>query len=80
MVCSKYSCSNYLPWEEAVGHVSRCLCNVLRAVFVLSLTLGALSTSHAQLSSASVTGVVRDSTGSVVPNCKLVLKNVETSV
>jgi outer membrane receptor protein involved in Fe transport len=27
-----------------------------------------------------VTGVVRDSTGSVVPSCKLVLKNVDTSV
>ena len=35
---------------------------------------------YAQLSSASVTGVVRDSSGSVVPEVRLTLRNVETSV
>jgi hypothetical protein len=34
----------------------------------------------AQLSSASVTGVVRDTTGSVIPNVKITLQNVATSV
>ncbi|MFN7997725.1 MAG: TonB-dependent receptor [Bryobacteraceae bacterium] len=34
----------------------------------------------AQLSSASVTGVVRDSTGSVIPNVKITLQNVATTV
>src|SRR6185437_6332896 len=35
---------------------------------------------YAQLSSASVTGIVRDSSGSVIPNVKLVLRNVDTTV
>lgn len=34
----------------------------------------------AQLSSASVTGVVHDSSGSIMPNVKLVLRNVDTAV
>ena len=34
----------------------------------------------AQLSSASVTGVVRDTSGSVIPNVKITLQNVATSV
>jgi len=34
----------------------------------------------AQLSSASVTGVVRDSSGSIVPEVRLTLRNAETSV
>src|ERR1035441_4307066 len=34
----------------------------------------------AQLSSASVTGVVRDVSGSVIPNVKITLQNVATSV
>ncbi len=60
---------------------SRMLCKPPGTILVVILTVAALAISaYAQLSSASVTGVVRDSTGSVVPNCKLVLKNVETSV
>src|SRR4051794_9425398 len=35
---------------------------------------------YAQLSSASVTGVVRDPSGSIVPEVKLTLRNLETSV
>lgn len=34
----------------------------------------------AQLSSASVTGIVRDPSGSVIPNVRLTLQNVQTSV
>jgi hypothetical protein len=50
----------------------------LFAVGVVAVVL--CNPAYGQLSSASVTGVVRDSTGSVVPNCKLVLKNTDTSV
>src|SRR5260370_10301155 len=35
---------------------------------------------YSQLSTGTVTGVVRDSTGAVVPNAELVLKNDETTV
>src|SRR4051794_9070320 len=35
---------------------------------------------YSQLSSASVTGVIRDSSGSVVPQVRLTLRNVETTV
>ncbi len=35
---------------------------------------------HAQLSSASVTGVVHDASGSIIPQVKVTLQNVDTSV
>ena len=35
---------------------------------------------YAQLSSASVTGVVRDSSGAIVPDVEVVLKNLDTTV
>ena len=38
------------------------------------------STGFAQLSTASLNGVVKDSTGAVVPNTKVVLRNVATNV
>ena len=52
-----------------------------RALAVLAV-LGALSglPSYAQLSTASVTGIVRDSSGSAVPNVKITLQNTGTSV
>jgi len=37
-------------------------------------------TGFAQLSTASLSGAVRDSSGAVVPNCKVVLKNLATAV
>src|SRR5258707_10359183 len=37
-------------------------------------------TGFAQLSTAKLSGVVKDSSGAVVPNCKVVLKNVATAV
>src|SRR6201997_4549476 len=37
-------------------------------------------TGFAQLSTASLSGAVRDSSGAVVPKCKVVLKNVATAV
>ncbi len=46
----------------------------------LSCILLASGTGFAQLSTASLGGVVRDSSGAVVPSAKIVLTNVETSV
>ena len=50
---------------------------VMLAVLVMTV---AQFQGFAQLSSASVTGVVRDTTGSVIPNVKITLQNVATSV
>jgi hypothetical protein len=36
--------------------------------------------STAQLSTASISGVVRDSTGAILPNAKILLRNLDTSV
>ena len=49
---------------------------IVLAALVVAFTFQAL----AQLSSASVTGVVRDPSGSVIPGVKITLQNVETSV
>ena len=53
-----------------------------RFTLILATAIFALCVvpAYAQLSSASVTGVVRDSTGSVVPNVKLTLQNIGTTV
>ena len=48
--------------------------------FLGVLVLLTASSAYAQLSSASVTGIVRDSTGSVVPNVKITLRNAGTTV
>ena len=62
---------------------SRC-CSTTRwalpGVVVILLLAFAPFQAFAQLSSASVTGVVRDSSGSVVPNVKITLTNVDTAV
>jgi hypothetical protein len=57
----------------------------LKAPVVKLLLLAAVAfcferTGYAQLSSASVTGIVRDGTGAVIPQAKVVLRNVGTSV
>src|SRR6266436_3635960 len=50
-------------------------------VVILALSLGLLQGNlYAQLSSAAVTGVVRDASGSVVAGVKLVLTNIDTTV
>ena len=46
---------------------------------VLSL-LFLSSSSFAQLSTASINGVVRDSSGAVIPKANVVLRNVDTAV
>lgn len=55
------------------------LSGVLAAVCSLILAIQPAPLS-AQLSSASVTGVVRDASGSLVPNVRVLLRNVDTSV
>src|SRR5436309_8454350 len=50
-------------------------------VVIAALFLGLVPKDiHAQLSAAAVTGVVRDSSGSVVAGVKLVLTNLDTTV
>src|SRR5579859_6683559 len=49
------------------------------AVAILAMGITSIPL-HAQLSSATVTGVVRDSSGSVIPGVHLVLRNVDTTV
>ena len=57
-----------------------CLPEVAFALTVaLALAMSA-TVAHAQLSTASVTGVVRDSSGSTVVAAKLSLVNLDTSV
>jgi outer membrane receptor protein involved in Fe transport len=55
---------------------SRCFVLILAAAIFGICVLPA----HAQLSSASLTGIVRDSSGSVVPGVKLTLRNTGTTV
>ena len=53
----------------------------LTFALTVALTLALAATvAYAQLSTASVTGVVRDSSGSTVSGARLVLINLDTSV
>lgn len=52
----------------------------LVALFCALLLAGTSIPAFAQLSTATVTGIVRDSSGGAVPNATVVLKNVETTV
>jgi hypothetical protein len=56
-------------------HRSLCLAGLL-----LVLTLLLPSGSFAQLSTASVSGIIRDPSGAVIPKATVVLRNVDTSV
>jgi len=51
-----------------------------RALALTIILLSLVPSALAQLSTASVTGVVRDQTGSIVPNAKLTLSNLDTAV
>jgi len=51
------------------------------SLLAFALAISVLSsTAMAQLSTATITGVVRDSSGGVIPNATVVLKNVETNI
>ncbi|GAC1356013.1 MAG: hypothetical protein NVSMB3_01860 [Acidobacteriaceae bacterium] len=55
-------------------------CNLLHLkLLTLALFLTAL-TAHAQLDKGTITGTVRDSTGSVLPKAAIVVRNTETDV
>jgi hypothetical protein len=57
------------------------LAQLMRFILLLILTLTFLpSRVSAQLSTASVTGVVHDSSGSIIPQVKITLRNVDTTV
>src|SRR5258708_31979660 len=60
-------------WKTCKGFALWQAC-LLSGILLLS------STGFAQLSTASLSGAVRDSSGAVVPDCKVVLKNVATAV
>jgi hypothetical protein len=51
----------------------------LRNSIVLALAAGLLSTAHAQTTTATILGVVRDTTGSVVPQATVTARNTQTS-
>jgi len=53
---------------------------VMRAFVLAVIAVGFVPSEMAQLSTASVTGVVRDQSGSVVTGAKLTLTNIETAV
>ena len=53
---------------------------VLRCLAVVVALLSAAGTARAQLSTATVNGTVRDSSGSVVPSASLVLRSTGTNV
>jgi outer membrane receptor protein involved in Fe transport len=48
--------------------------------FAIAILLAVTNPAIGQLSTATLTGVVRDSSGAVVPNAQVVLKNVQTNV
>ena len=50
------------------------------AVLVAFLLIASTSTVFAQLSTASLNGVVRDPSGAVLPSAKVVLRNVDTTI
>ena len=65
-----------MPRLQSRGHLK-----LVRRAFVLAvLAAGFVPSALAQLSTASVTGVVRDPSGSVVSGAKLTLTNIETAV
>ena len=68
---SRFVFSRYYPATRPVKFIALLFC------LVVWFTPAPL---RAQLSSASVTGVVRDSSGSIVPDVTLSLRNVDTAV
>jgi Carboxypeptidase regulatory-like domain len=65
---------------EIVRHQERRFKKTGLLSFLVSLILVASLPSAAQLSTASVAGVVRDPSGSIIPNANILLRNLDTSV
>jgi len=65
-----------MPRLQLRGHLKL----VMRAFVLAVIAVGFVPSALAQLSTASVTGVVRDPSGSVVTGAKLTLTNIETAV
>src|SRR5216684_2407138 len=62
-------------------NTSRCSTSSLRSLVLLTCLLALLAASaFGQLSSATLNGVVRDSTGAVIPKASVVLSNVDTGI
>ncbi len=62
-------------------NISRCSTSSLRSLVLLTCLLALLAASaFGQLSSATLNGVVRDSTGAVIPKASVVLSNVDTGI
>src|SRR5665213_4453476 len=68
---SFYASSNRLPRRIIMSLVSKAACLVLFAVLTLSIA-------QAQISTGTIVGVVKDSTGGVVPNAAVTLTQVAT--
>ena len=51
----------------------------LRNSIVLAFAAGLLSSAHAQTTTATILGVVRDTSGSVVPQAIVTARNTQTS-
>src|SRR5437867_1045354 len=59
--------------------MNRCLSRTLSLICVLAVT-GMATLAHAQVDRATLSGVVRDQTGAVVPNASVVVTNSATNV
>lgn len=65
---------------HALAQRSTCLAGAARVLAVVCAWLLLPTRAEAQLSTASITGTVRDSTNAVLPGVTVVLRNLETGV
>jgi len=49
------------------------------AIALLTL-LGPVTVTHAQVTSATLTGIVKDSTGAILPGVKVIVTHLETNI
>jgi hypothetical protein len=53
---------------------------LLRSLAVLALVLAGASSSYAQITAATISGIVKDETGGILPGADIVAKNLETGI